>query len=171
MAIKQDPWKILPKLLFELFQLALQGEYCKVHRKVKIPAQKKFMPKGKVILGEKYPERWSTAYEKAEPGWSQEILIFQFCHCRSLGQEDPLEEGMATPVFWRIPWTEEPGGLRSLGSQSRTRLKPLSTHAWCRKKKTTLDHRATGMHWCGHVCVWWRRNPRIWKPHFHTHRG
>ena len=33
---------------------------------------------------------------------------------RSLGQEDPLEEGMATHssiLVWRIPWTEEPGGL------------------------------------------------------------
>ena len=39
---------------------------------------------------------------------------------RSLGQEDPLEKGMATHcsiVAWRIPWTEEPGGLRSLGLQ------------------------------------------------------
>ena len=33
---------------------------------------------------------------------------------QSLGQEDPLEEGMATHssiLAWRIPWTEEPGGL------------------------------------------------------------
>ena len=39
----------------------------------------------------------------------------------SLGQEDPLEEGMATHssgLAWRIPWTEEPGGL-----QVHTRLK------------------------------------------------
>ena len=37
-----------------------------------------------------------------------------------LGWEDPLEEGMATHssiLAWRIPWTEEPGGLRSMGSQ------------------------------------------------------
>ena len=43
--------------------------------------------------------------------------------------EDPLEEGMATHsslLAWRIPWTEEPGGLQSVGSQSWTRL---STHA------------------------------------------
>ena len=35
---------------------------------------------------------------------------------RSLGQEDPPEEGMATYssiLAWRIPWTEEPGGLRA----------------------------------------------------------
>ena len=33
---------------------------------------------------------------------------------RSLGQEDPLEEGMAihfSILAWRVPWTEEPGGL------------------------------------------------------------
>ena len=38
----------------------------------------------------------------------------------SLGQEDPLEEGMATNssiLAWRIPWTEEPGGLQSMGLQ------------------------------------------------------
>ena len=37
----------------------------------------------------------------------------------SLGGEDPLEKGMATHssmLSWRIPWTEEPGGLQSLGS-------------------------------------------------------
>ena len=39
---------------------------------------------------------------------------------QSLGREDPLEEGMATHsriLAWRIPWTEEPGGLQSRGSQ------------------------------------------------------
>ena len=37
----------------------------------------------------------------------------------SLGQEDPLEEAMATHssiLAWRIPWTEEPGGLQSMRS-------------------------------------------------------
>ena len=35
------------------------------------------------------------------------------------GQEDPLEEGMATHKYlaWRIPWTEDTGGLQSMGSQ------------------------------------------------------
>ena len=39
---------------------------------------------------------------------------------RSLGQEDPLEKEMATHsriLAWRIPWTEEPGGLQSTESQ------------------------------------------------------
>ena len=39
---------------------------------------------------------------------------------RSLGQEDPLEKEMATHSSipaWKIPWTEEPGGLQSMGQQ------------------------------------------------------
>ena len=49
---------------------------------------------------------------------------------RSLSQEDPLEEGTATHssfLAWRIPWTEEPGSLQSIGSQNQTRLKQLSS--------------------------------------------
>ena len=41
-------------------------------------------------------------------------------HVQSLGQEDPLEEEMAIHsciLAWRIRWTEEPGGLQSIGSQ------------------------------------------------------
>ena len=50
---------------------------------------------------------------------------------QSLGQEDPLEKGMETHssiLAWRIPWTEVPGRLQSMGSQSRTQLKQLNTH-------------------------------------------
>ena len=39
---------------------------------------------------------------------------------QSLGQEDPLEKAVvthSTVLAWRIPWTEEPGGLSSMGSQ------------------------------------------------------
>ena len=42
---------------------------------------------------------------------------------QSLGQEDILEEEMATHsniLAWKIPWAEEPDGLQSMGSQSRT---------------------------------------------------
>ena len=56
------------------------------------------------------------------------------CQCRrcsqetwiqSLGRQDPLEKGLATHpsiLAWRIIWTEEPGGLQSMGSESQTRL-------------------------------------------------
>ena len=49
---------------------------------------------------------------------------------RSLGRKDPLGKGMAThfsALGWRIPWTEEPGGLQSMGSQlGRTERLTLS---------------------------------------------
>ena len=66
------------------------------------------------------------------------LLIYSFpggasgkeptCQCKkhnemwvqSLGQRDPLEEDMATQssiLAWRIPWTEEPGGVQSMGLQ------------------------------------------------------
>ena len=51
---------------------------------------------------------------------------------QSLGGEDPLEEEVATQssiLAWRIPWTEEPGGLRSMGSQ-RVRHDCLGTHSF-----------------------------------------
>ena len=48
------------------------------------------------------------------------LLAMQETQVQTLGQEDPLEEGKAThssTLAWRIPWTEEPGGLQSMGSQ------------------------------------------------------
>ena len=50
----------------------------------------------------------------------KKLPAMQETHVRSLGQEDPLEEGMLTHssiIDWRISWTEEPGGLQSMGSQ------------------------------------------------------
>ena len=48
------------------------------------------------------------------------VLDMQETQVQSLGQEDPLEKEMATHcsiLAWEIPWTEEPGGLQSMGSQ------------------------------------------------------
>ena len=48
------------------------------------------------------------------------LRAIQKSQVRSLGREDPLEKGMATHssiLAWEIPWTEEPGGLQSMGSQ------------------------------------------------------
>ena len=50
----------------------------------------------------------------------------------SLGWEDPLEKGMATHssiLAWRIPLTEEPGRLQSMGSQSWTQLSDFHFHS------------------------------------------
>ena len=46
------------------------------------------------------------------------LPAMQETHVRSLGQEDPLEKGMAVHtniLAWRIPWTEEPGGPQFIG--------------------------------------------------------
>ena len=48
------------------------------------------------------------------------LHAMQMTGVQSLGQEDPLEKGIATHasiLAWRIPWTEEPGGLQSIGLQ------------------------------------------------------
>ena len=53
------------------------------------------------------------------------LPAMQETQVRSPGREDPLEKGMATHsniLAWRIPWTEGPGGLQSMWSQSQTRL-------------------------------------------------
>ena len=50
---------------------------------------------------------------------AKNLPVLQETQVRSLDQEDPLEEGMVTHsslLAWRIPWTEEPGGLQSAGS-------------------------------------------------------
>jgi len=54
------------------------------------------------------------------------LPAMQDMRVQSLGRDDPPEKEMATYssiLAWRIPWTEEPGGLQSMGSQkSRTQL-------------------------------------------------
>ena len=70
---------------------------------------------------------------------SQEMQV------QSLGREDPLEEGMATHssiLTWRIPWSEEPGGLQSMGSQ---RVK----HDWSNLTSTLM---ATDLQNVGSTC-------------------
>ena len=50
---------------------------------------------------------------------------------RYLGQEDPLQKDMAThfsTLAWKIPWTEEPGGLQFMRSQSLTQLSNYISH-------------------------------------------
>ena len=59
------------------------------------------------------------------------LPAMQETQVRSLGWEDPLEKEMATHssiLAWRIPWTEEPGGLQSMGSQ-RVRNDWVTSHS------------------------------------------
>ena len=58
------------------------------------------------------------------------MLKIQEMQVQSLGQEDPLEKEMATHssiLAWKIPWTEDPDGLQSMGSQ-RVRHNWAHTH-------------------------------------------
>ena len=68
---------------------------------------------------------------------------------RPLGQEDSLEKGMAaqsSALAWRIPWTEEPGRLQTVGLQSQTRLSDYThTHTYM----STHTH----THARGHTCT------------------
>ena len=71
----------------------------------------------------------------------------------SLHQEDPLREEMATPssiLAWKIPRTEEPGGLQSTGSESHTQLKQLSM-AW---------HIICIIHIISRVRAFWQQNQK-----------
>ena len=67
---------------------------------------------------------------------------------RSPGREDPLEEGTATHsriLAWRIPWTEEPGGLRSTGvAKSKTRLSNQGFHFHFLFSKAQIFSKAHG---------------------------
>ena len=52
--------------------------------------------------------------------WVKRLPTMRETRVRSLGQEDPLEKEMAThssTLAWKIPWTEKPGRLQSMGSQ------------------------------------------------------
>ena len=71
---------------------------------------------------------------------------------QSLGQEDPLEKGMATHsnvLARRTPWTEKPGGLQSMGSQrvrqgSATEQYGMEKRRWERRSKHTHGERRRG---------------------------
>ena len=94
------------------------------------------------VLGSPDPACWSTGFpfiyslpsvhntlgsrnEDGFPWWlsGKESACQQETWVRSLGWEDPLEKERAmhsSIPAWKMPWTEEPGGLQSLGSQSQT---------------------------------------------------
>ena len=74
----------------------------------------------------------------------------------SLDWEDPLQKGMATHssiLAWEIPWTEEPGGLQSMGSESDTTERPsVYTHTpWSHK---TVMHKCMATAGFGHCRLW-----------------
>ena len=73
---------------------------------------------------------------------------------RCLGWEDSLEKEMATHssiLAWRIPWTEEPGGLQSMGSQR-------VEHGWATKQGTLPAQTE-------YVSLMYKMVPAAWKNH------
>ena len=69
-----------------------------------------------------YPSGKDYAYllTSGLPWWLRHLPAMRETWVRSLGQEDPLEKEMAThssTLAWKIPWTEEPGMLQSVGLQ------------------------------------------------------
>ena len=81
---------------------------------------------------------------------------------QSLGQEDPLEKGMATHssiLAWRIPWTEEPGELASMGSQESDTAYRLNHHHHHSYSETQDMHLRYGT--LGRRMSKWRKSPPI----------
>ena len=93
------------------------------------------------MLGDKWSEyyqflfcqwvKWDIGASQVMPVWRMHLPTqeMQEMQVRSLGQEDPLVKEMATNssiLAWKVPRTDEPGGLQSVGLQSQTQL---SIHA------------------------------------------
>ena len=86
------------------------------------------------------PEKWRAwgIWPQICNGWAslvaqtvKNLPAIQKTWVRSLGREDALEKEMATHpniLAWRIPWTEEPGGLQSMGSQRDISNSHTHTH-------------------------------------------
>ena len=86
------------------------------------------------------------------------LLAVRETWVRSLGWEGPLEEGMATHssiLAWRIPWTEEPGGLQSMGSH---RIR----HNWVIKRTHTHTHTHTHTRLLLAKIVGWFEHQQRW---------
>ena len=64
---------------------------------------------------------WQASWASLVAQMVKNLSAVQENQVRSLGQEDPLEKGMAphsSILAWRIPWTEEPGSLQFMGLQN-----------------------------------------------------
>ena len=93
------------------------------------------------------------------------LSTMQETQVRSLGWEDPLEKGKATHssiLAWRIPWTEEPGGPQSMGSQrvrhdlvtatfTFTDFREMRYHSGIRRQNVDKSG-------CSETCLWFCHN-------------
>ena len=93
----------------------------------------------------------------------ESIPAAQETQVQSLDWEGPLEKGMAAHssiLAWRIPWTGEPGGLQSLGSQRAGHDRMTHTHNTrvCRNAAAVLENKTQTLHsglklWWGKLCI------------------
>ena len=77
---------------------------------------------------------WTDWYMFMVAQMVQDLTAMWETQVRSLGGEEPLEKELATHyslLAWRIPWTEEPGGLWSMGSQRVGHNWATNTHIYC----------------------------------------
>ena len=111
-----------------------------------------------------FPASMQLASELWEESAYQVVLVVknlpakQETRVQSLGQEDPLEKGMATHSSipaWRIPWTEEPGRLQSIGSQRvRHDWSDLALmHTWAKKIMSRWQWCVSLLSWVRHIRV------------------
>ena len=73
--------------------------------------------------------RWASLVAQM----AKNLTAMQETRVRSLGWEDPLETEMTTHfsiLAWRIPWTEEAGGLQSWSHKELDTTKPLTLYIW-----------------------------------------
>ena len=89
----------------------------------------------------------------------------------SLGQEDPLEKEMATHpsiLAWKIPWTEKPGRLQSMGSQSQTGLSDFTFKAAWEQELLISSKKS---HYCllSFILEWYKH--WVYKKAMATHAG
>ena len=78
---------------------------------------------------------WRKAWQPPMTQMVKNLPAVQETWVQSLGREDPLEKDMATHfsiLAWRIPWTEEPGGLQSMGLQRVEHKSAINTHTHTR---------------------------------------
>ena len=81
------------------------------------PTQQVARQETKVLVSDMYMDSF---VDYAETGFQVGLVVKNLPARAELGWEDPLQEGKATHsiiLAWRIPWTEEPGGLQPIGWQ------------------------------------------------------
>ena len=115
-----------------------------------------------VLLKERLESRWHPRWRS----WQRTCLPMQELWVRSLSWKVPLEQGMANHsiiIPWKIPWTEEPDELQSMGSQKSQTWQ--STHLILSLEWFSQNWMAhTGLHGClKRKCSELDKIPLLWK--------